>query len=88
MSGLAVDRAFPLASTLVMADVVAERFIGLYDATDWTAELGLRHQWTPTLVVDLGVARHFAGPVKSNAVTAGITFGAPRQMRRAHGGTP
>ena len=88
MSGLAVDRAFPLASTLVMADVVAERFIGLYDATDWTAELGLRHQWTPTLVVDLGVARHFAGPVKSNAVTAGITYGAPRQMRRAHGGTP
>lgn len=81
MSGLAVDRAFPLASTLVSADVVAERFIGLYDAIDWSAELGMRHQWTPTLVVDFGAARHFTGPAVSTAVTVGLTYAAPQQWR-------
>jgi hypothetical protein len=79
VSGLGVDHTFPLASTLVSADVVAERFIGLYDTIDWSAELGLRRQWTPTLVVDVGIARHFSGVAMSNAVTAGITYGAPRQ---------
>jgi hypothetical protein len=79
VSGLGVDRPFPLASTLVSADVVAERFIGLSDVIDWSAEVGVRHQYTPTLVVDLGLTRHFTGIVTSNAVTAGITYGAPRQ---------
>jgi hypothetical protein len=82
VSGVGVDHAFPLASTLVSADVVAERFIGLYDTIDWSADVGLRHQWTPTFVVDLGIGRHFAGAVVSNAVTMGITYGAPRQSLR------
>jgi hypothetical protein len=83
VSGFGIDHTFPLASTLVSADVVAERFIGLYDAIDWSAELGLRRQWTPTLVVDVGIARHFSGAVMSNAVTAGITYAAPHQSVRA-----
>jgi hypothetical protein len=86
VSGLGVDRAFPLASTLVTADVVAERFIGLYDSIDWSAELGVRRQLTPTVVVDFGVARHFAGVAMSSAITAGITYGAPRQSLRERGG--
>ena len=86
VSGLGVDRAFPLASTLVTADVVAERFIGLYDSIDWSAELGVRRQLTPTVVFDFGIARHFAGVAMSNAVTAGITYGAPRQSLRERGG--
>jgi hypothetical protein len=86
VSGLGVDRAFPLASTLVSADVVAERFIGLYDTIDWSVELGLRHQLTPTFVVDVGIGRHFAGAAMSNAITAGITYGAPRQSLRERGG--
>ena len=86
VSGLGVDRAFALASTLVSADVVAERFIGLYDSIDWSAELGVRRQLTPTVVFDFGIARHFAGVAMSNAVTAGITYGAPRQSLRERGG--
>jgi hypothetical protein len=85
VSGLAVDRAFPLASTLVSADVVAERFIGLYDSIDWTAELGLRRQLTPMVVFDFGIARRFAGIATSNAVTAGLTYSAPRQSLRERG---
>jgi hypothetical protein len=66
--------------------VVAERFIGLYDAIDWSAEAGVRHQWSPTIVLDLGYTRHFTGVLRSHAVTAGITYGAPRQSVRARSG--
>jgi hypothetical protein len=68
------DHAFGLASTLVGADLVAERFVGLYALTDWTAEVGLRHQWSPRLVLDAGVARHLAGVLQSTAVTLGATY--------------
>jgi hypothetical protein len=84
MAGIGADHAFALASTLVSADVVAERFIGLYDDVDWSAELGLRHQLTPRLVVDIGVARHF-GAVHSNSIVAGVSFDAPLQLFRSHG---
>jgi len=73
-AGLAADRAFPLASTLVAAAVTAERFVGLYGVTDWTAELGMRRQASPRLVLDLGVARHFAGVAPSTSITAGATL--------------
>src|SRR5438552_1057415 len=72
--GLAADHTFPLASTLVGAALTAERFEGLYGATDWTAELGMRRQWTPRLVADVGVARHFAGVQPSSWITAGLTY--------------
>ena len=75
MTGLGADHAFALASTLFSADVVAERFAGLFAQTDMSAEIGLRHQWSPRIVLDLGVARHFAGPLQSNSVTIGVSTG-------------
>jgi hypothetical protein len=84
-AGLGLDRAVPLHSMLVTADVVAERFIGLYSRIDWTAEVGMRRQWSPHVVVDLGVARHFAGASQSTAATVGLTLslaaGRPRPPR-------
>jgi hypothetical protein len=50
----------PLRSTLLTADVFAERFIGLYPKIDWTAEAGIRHQLTPVIVVDTGIGWDFA----------------------------
>jgi hypothetical protein len=41
MTGFGVDRAFALASTLVSADVVAERFAGLFTRTDVSAEIAV-----------------------------------------------
>jgi hypothetical protein len=73
-AAISADHSFGLASTLVGADLVAERFVGLYALTDWTAEVGLRHQWSPRLVVDAGVARHLAGVLQSTAVTLGATY--------------
>jgi hypothetical protein len=56
-----------------MADVFAERFVGLFDIPDWTAEAGLRWQLSRTLTVDLGAGRRFSGVTRSWIVTSGIT---------------
>src|SRR5437868_9255758 len=49
-AGGAVDHTFALASTLIGADLFAERLVGLSSLVDWTAEIGLRHQWSSRLV--------------------------------------
>jgi hypothetical protein len=81
MAGIGMDHAFALSSTLVTGDVVAERFIDLYAFTDWSAELGVRHQWSPQLTMDLGFARHFEGLLRSNAIVFGLAYGTPVQPR-------
>jgi hypothetical protein len=68
------DHAFGLSSTLLAADLVAERFVGLYAVTDWTAELGVRHQWSPQIVVDAGISRHFGGVLQSSGITIGGAY--------------
>ena len=83
VAGVGVDHAFALQSTLLMADLVAERFIGLYPDLDWTAEVGVRRQISPVLVADAGVSRHFSGAVPSTAVTVGFSYGVPTRRSRA-----
>jgi hypothetical protein len=73
-AALGIDHTFPLVSTLILADVIVDRFAGLYALDDWTAEMGLRRQLTPQLVADLGVGRRFAGTTQSTMVTAGLAF--------------
>jgi hypothetical protein len=79
-AGLGVDHAFALSSTLVIADVVVERYVDLYDDADVIAELGLRHQLAPQVVVDVGVSRHFAAPVRGTSITLGLSFDMPMQQ--------
>lgn len=68
------DHAFGLSSTLLGGDVITEQFMGLYDRIDITVEIGVRRQWSPTLVLDAGVSRHLVGAVQSTAVTLGGTY--------------
>lgn len=77
MTALGIDHTWPLISTLAVADVVVDRFVGLYPLDDWTAELGLRRQVAPQLVFDLGVSRRFAGTTQSTSVTVGLSYSAP-----------
>ena len=77
MAGLGVDHTFPLVSTLIIADIVVDRFVGLYPLDDWTAEIGLRKQFAPQLVVDLGFGRHFAGTTQGTSVTVGMSYSTP-----------
>jgi hypothetical protein len=72
--GVGYDRAFALRSTVVTADLFAERFVGLYNRPDLTAEAGLRHQVTPVVAVDAGAAWHFAGVLHSFGVTLGASY--------------
>jgi len=72
--GAELDHAFALHSTLIGADVFAEHLMGLSPLVDWSAELGFRHQWSPQIVVDAGVSRHFAGNLPSTAMTLGVTY--------------
>jgi len=74
MIGLGGDHAFPLQSLLLTADVFVEQFNGPYSATEWTAEAGARHQWTPRLVIDGGMSRRFSGLAPSFAITLGATY--------------
>ena len=85
MAAVGADHSFALTSTLVSAGLVAERFIGLYDALDWSAELGMRHQLTPQLVADVGVTRHFFGAARSNALAFGFSYGIPTERFHARG---
>jgi hypothetical protein len=62
---------------LIAADVFTEHFDGLYPTPDWNAELGLRRQITPTVLIDGGVARKFAGTVHSTSLILGATYEIP-----------
>jgi hypothetical protein len=80
MAALGIDHAWPLISTLAVADIVIDRFDGLYPLDDWTAELGLRRQVAPQLVFDFGVSRRFAGTTQSTSLTVGLSYS--MSMRR------
>jgi len=72
--GAGFDKAFPLASTLLVSDVFAEKFEGLGRSTDITAEIGARHQFKPLVVIDGGIGRHFRGTGLSTFITLGVTL--------------
>jgi len=63
-----------LASTLLVADVFAEKFEGIGRKTDVTAEIGVRHQMRPQIVFVGGLGRHFRGAGFSTFLTLGMTL--------------
>ena len=71
MAGVAIDRAFPLRSILLTADVFAEQ--GLADGADlaWTAEAGFRYQTSPQFNIDFGMGHRFAGKDRGWFLTFG-----------------
>jgi hypothetical protein len=76
-AALGIDHSFPLASTLIAASVIVDRFAGLYSRDDWTAEIGARRQLTPQTVFDLGIGRRFAGTTQSTSFGIGISYSTP-----------
>ncbi len=76
-NGVALDKSFPLSSTLVAADVVVEKYEGIGRPADWCAELGSRHQVTQRIVVDGAIGRRFTGIAVSWFATFGTTLTAP-----------
>lgn len=72
--GAGIDKPFPLASTLLVADVFAEKFEGIGRKTDASAEIGARRQITPQVVLVGGLGRHFRGAGFSTFMTLGATI--------------
>jgi hypothetical protein len=60
-AGVAIDKASPLKSSLVIADLVARRPIQEEDDLEWTTEAGIRTQLSPRLALDAGVGRRLTG---------------------------
>lgn len=71
--GAAVDRTFFRRSTLLVAEVYARREADSTRA-EVNASFGLRWQWTPTLVLDAGIARGLrSGIGPEYALTLGLS---------------
>jgi hypothetical protein len=70
-AGVAVDRALPLRSMLVGAELVARRPIREGADLDWHAATGLRWQASPQWAVDAGIGRTFGDSREWS-----LTFGA------------
>ena len=77
VAGVGIDKAFPLKSLLIAADVFVEKYEKIGRPADWTAEGGARKQLTQFMVVDAGFGRRFTGISPSWFATAGTTFTLP-----------
>jgi hypothetical protein len=75
--GFALDKAFPLSSTLIAGDVFVEKYEGIGRPAEWNAELGSRHQLTPRVVLDGAIGRRFTGIAVSWFATFGTTLNVP-----------
>jgi hypothetical protein len=84
IGGIGFDHAFALQSMLIAADVFTEHFDGLYARPDWNAEIGIRRQVTPTVLIDAGIGRKFAGVVHSTSLILGATYEIPTPALARH----
>lgn len=73
MAGIAVDHTYPFKSTLLIADVFAEKPLGTGADLAWTAETGMRYQTSPQFNIDVGIGRRFAGENEGWFVTFGMS---------------
>jgi hypothetical protein len=70
--GAAVDRTLYRQSMLLVAEVYALRPASS-EPVELNASIGLRYQWTPVMVFDLGVARRLRSTGPNHEITLGIS---------------
>ena len=82
--GMAVDRALPLRSLLLTAEVVTSQPIRAAEATAWDVAGGARYQLSPRLAVDGGGGYRLSGGDAGWFFTAGaaVSLGLPWSPRR------
>ncbi|HYD52549.1 MAG TPA: hypothetical protein VEA99_07975 [Gemmatimonadaceae bacterium] len=83
LAGVAVDRAFPLRSLLVTAEVTTEQPMHDEEELEWSAATGLRYQYSPRWAIDAGVGKRLTGTGGSWYLTFGsaYAFGLPWRGR-------
>lgn len=79
LSGVAIDRTFPLRSFLVTGEVYAQGSLDEDSDTDWNATVGSRYQLSPRWALDAGVGRRLTGSERAWSLTLGgaVAFGLP-----------
>lgn len=83
MAGIAVDRAFPLRSTLIIGELVARQPIHEVEDVEWSLGAGVRRQLTSRWAIDGGVGRRLTGAAGAWYATVGtaFAFGLPWRAR-------
>jgi len=61
LGGIAMDRTFPLVSTLIGAELVAEKSRSDGADVEWSTALGIRRQLSPAFNVDAGIGKRLSG---------------------------
>jgi hypothetical protein len=61
LAGISMDRTFPLASTLIGVELVAEKSTVEDADVSWSTALGVRRQLSPAFNVDAGIGRQLSG---------------------------
>ncbi|MCY7378397.1 MAG: transporter [Gemmatimonadaceae bacterium] len=72
--GGAVDRTFPLRSTLITAELYGRKPLITGEDVEYNTGAGVRHQFTPTLALDAGLGRRLNGDAPGWYVTFGSSF--------------
>jgi hypothetical protein len=73
-AGAAIDKAYPLSSFLVTAELYGRKPLDSNKAVEYTAGTGTRFQVSPTLAIDGGFGRRLNGPEQGWYVTFGSAY--------------
>ena len=74
LTGAAIDKAFPLSSTLFTAEFYGRKPLDSSVAVEYTAGTGTRFQVSPTFALDAGFGRRLNGAEKGWYVTFGSAY--------------
>jgi hypothetical protein len=74
LAGAAIDKTFPLRSTLVTAELYGRQPLLDGEAVEFTAGIGARHQVSPTVALDAGIGRRLNGDGAGWYVTFGSAY--------------
>ena len=72
--GAAIDRTFPLRSTLLTAELYGRKPLLDGSSVEYTTGVGARHQISPTLALDAGIGRRLNGDAPGWYVTFGSAY--------------
>ena len=72
--GGAIDKTFPLRSSLVSGEVFARQPLAASESVEITVGVGARHQYTTAVALDAGVGRRLNGEAPGWYVTFGSAY--------------
>jgi hypothetical protein len=74
LGGAAIDKAFPLSSTLITAEFYGRKPVVSSEEVEYTVGAGTRFQVSPTLALDAGFGRRLNGAEQGWYVTFGSAY--------------